>query len=127
MPQWVWVGNEEAFAAHSEQIAENGGSDGIRDTGLFESAMARPRNLAVYEPDAASLAAAYAYGLARNHAFVDGNKRTATVVSEGFLNLNGYSLMATDAEIVIIFETLAAGDLAEEDLASWFREHLTGP
>ena len=126
MPEWVWVGTEQALAAHSEQLAEWGGLDGIRDEGAFESAMARPQNLAAYgQPDAAALAASYAYGLARNHPFADGNKRTAAVVSEGFLNLNGYALSATDAEIVVIFTVLAAGEIAEDELAAWFRERLS--
>ena len=127
MPQddWVWVTLAVAEAAHAEQIAEHGGGgDALRDRGLFESAMARPQQLAHYgDPDAAALAAAYAYGLVRNHPFVDGNKRIAAVVSETFLLLNGYSLDATDAELVVAFLELAAGSLAEEDLADWFRQH----
>ena len=92
---------------------------------LLDSAMARPQNLLAYgEPDAAALAAAYAYGIARNHPFVDGNKRTAAVVSETFLMLNGYALNASDAELVVAFLALAAGDLSEEELADWFRGHL---
>ncbi len=122
---WVWVSLAVAEAAHAEQIAEHGGGgDGLRDRGLFESAMARPQQLACYgEPDAAALAAAYAYGLARNHPFVDGNKRIAAVISETFLTLNGYELTATDAELVVAFLELAAGDLSEEELADWFRQH----
>lgn len=113
------------MAAHAEQIAEHGGGEGVRDAGLLESAMARPQNLASYgEPDAAALAAAYAYGIARNHPFVDGNKRTAAVVSETFLILNGYTLTATDAELVVAFLALAAGELSEEETADWFRTHL---
>lgn len=96
--------------------------------GLFESAMARPMNLAAYgEPDAAALAAGYAYGLARNHPFVDGNKRTAAVVSETFLELNGWTLEASDAELVVAFITLAAGDLSEDELADWFRQRIVIP
>jgi len=122
---WVWVTLAVAMAAHAEQIAEHGGGgDALRDRGLFESAMARPQQLAHYgDPDAAALAAAYAYGLARNHPFVDGNKRIAAVVSETFLLLNGYGLDATDAELVVAFLDLAAGSLSEEDLADWFRQH----
>lgn len=121
---WVWVADAVALAAHAEQLAEHGGSDGVRDFGALESAMARARNLAHYgEPDAASLAAAYAFGIARNHPFVDGNKRTAAVVSETFLALNGFQLEATDAELVVAFLALAAGDLSEEELADWFRTH----
>lgn len=123
---WVWVTPAVAEAAHAEQIAEHGGGgDGLRDRGLFESAMARPHNQALYgDPDAAALAAAYAYGLARNHAFIDGNKRIAAVVSETFLLLNGYRLTATDAELVVAFLELAAGNLTEADLADWFRQHI---
>ncbi|EXS71059.1 type II toxin-antitoxin system death-on-curing family toxin [Sphingobium sp. Ant17] len=123
---WIWVTLAVAEAAHAEQIAEHGGGgDGLRDRGLFESAMARPHNLVSYgEPDAAALAAAYAYGLARNHPFIDGNKRIAAVVSETFLLLNGHSLTATDAELVVAFLELAAGNLSEDDMADWFRQHL---
>lgn len=124
--KWIWIAAEVALAAHAEQLAEHGGGEGVRDMGLFESAMARPRNLAQYaEPDAAALAAAYAFGLARNHPFVDGNKRTAAVVSETFLVINGFVLGATDAEIVVVFESLAAGELSEDELADWFREHIS--
>lgn len=125
-PDWVWITPAVAEAAHAEQIAEHGGGgDALRDRGLFESAMARPQQLAHYgEPDAAALAAAYAYGLARNHPFVDGNKRIAAVVSETFLLLNGHALTATDAELVVAFMELAAGTLSEEELADWFRHHL---
>lgn len=122
---WVWVAVTVAEAAHLEQIAEHGGGEGVRDAGLLASAMARPQNLAAYgEPDTAALAAAYAFGIARNHPFVDGNKRTAAVVSETFLALNGHQLTASDAELVVTFVALAAGDLSEEALADWLREHL---
>ena len=122
---WVWVTVEVAIAAHAEQLAEHGGGEGVRDRALVESAMTRPLNLAAYgDPDAAALAAAYAYGIARNHPFVDGNKRTAAVVSENFLMLKGYWLTASDAELVVAILDLAAGDLSEEELADWFREHV---
>ena len=122
---WVWIAEEVALAIHREQIAEHGGGLGTRDIGLLKSALARPQNPAAYgEPDAAALAASYAFGLARNHPFVDGNKRTAAVVSEAFLNLNGVELRVTDAELVVTFLALAAGELREEDVASWFREHI---
>lgn len=123
--KWVWIATEVALAAHAEQLAEHGGGDGIRDAGMLDSAMARPQNLAQYgDPDAAALAAAYAFGIARNHPFTDGNKRTAAVVSETFLMLNGYALGATDAELVVAFVALAAGELGEDELADWFRQHL---
>ena len=123
--KWVWIATEVALAAHAEQLTEHGGGDGIRDAGMLDSAMARPRNLADYgEPDVADLAAAYAYGIARNHPFVDGNKRTAAVISETFLMLNGQSLQATDAQLVVAFVALAAGELPEDELADWFLQHL---
>ncbi len=122
--QWTWVTLDVALAAHLEQLAEHGGGEGVRDERLLDSAMARAQNLAAYgEPDAAALAAAYAFGIARNHPFVDGNKRTAAVVSETFLALNGYELKASDAELVVAFLALAAGELSEEELADWFRQH----
>ena len=122
---WLWVAAEVAAVAHAEQLAEHGGGEGVRDERLLDSAMARPRNLAGYgDPDAAALAAAYAYGIARNHPFVDGNKRTAAVVSETFLILNGYQLTATDAELVVAFVALAAGELSEEEIADWFRQRV---
>ena len=121
----VWIANEVALAAHAEQLAEHGGGEGVRDAGALESAMARPRNLAEYgDPDIAALAAAYPFGIARNHPFVDGNKRTAAVVSETFLILNGHTLEASDAEVVVAFVALAAGELSEAELADWFRTHL---
>lgn len=125
MTDWIWVQPALALAAHQEQLRDHGGPQGIRDANLLESALARPQNLASYgEPDAAALAASYAFGIARNHPFVDGNKRTAAVISETFLNINGYSLGASDPELVAAIETLAAGELPEDDLAAWFREHL---
>ena len=123
--RWIWVTQAVAIAAHAEQLAEHGGGEGVRDLGLLESAMARPQNLSQYgEPDIAELAASYAFGIARNHPFVDGNKRTAAVVSETFLVLNGGSLLASDAELVVAFVALAAGELSEDELTGWFREHL---
>lgn len=123
--KWLWVASEVALAVHAEQLAEHGGGEGVRDVGLLDSAMARPRNLAEYgDPDAAALAAAYAFGIARNHPFVDGNKRTAAVVSETFLVLNGRQLNASDAEVVVAFVALAAGELAEDELADWFGQRL---
>lgn len=123
---WIWVALDVALAAHLEQLSEHGGGEGVRDERLLDSAMARPQNLLAYgTPDASALAAAYAFGIARNHPFVDGNKRTAVVVSETFLALNGYALGATDAELVVAFLALAAGELSEAELADWFRGHLT--
>ena len=125
MADWISVATDVALAAHAEQLTEHGGGQGIRDERLLDSAMARAPNLAAYgEPDAAALAATYAYWIARNHPFVDGNKRTAMVVSETFLVLNGHVLNASDAEIVVAFLALAAGDLSEDELADWFRTRL---
>jgi len=122
---WLWIATDVALAAHAEQLAEHGGGEGVRDAGALESAMARPVNLSLYgEPDAAQLAAAYAFGIARNHPFVDGNKRTALVVSITFLLVNGYGLAASDAELVVAFVDLAAGELSEDELAGWFRERI---
>lgn len=124
LTDWRWINIEVAIAAHREQLAEHGGGEGKRDAGALEGAMARPRQRAAYEDcDAPALAAAYAFGISRNHPFVDGNKRTAAVVSETFLVLNGWRLTATDAEIVVAFVALAAGELSEAELAQWFRDH----
>lgn len=121
---WVWLDRNALLAAHDEVLAEHGGAAGIRGENLFESALARPRNLATYEdPDAARLAAAYGFGLAKNHPFVDGNKRTALVALEAFLALNGFELDASDAECVMTILGLAAGELGEDDLASWIGQH----
>ncbi len=112
------------MAAHSEQLAEHGGADGVRDLTLLESAMARPLQIEAYgNPDLAELAAAYAFGIARNHPFADGNKRTAAVVAETFIDLNGGTLTISNAELVVTILALASGDLAQDDLASWFRAH----
>ncbi len=114
-----------AEAAHAEQLAEHGGAEGVRDGGALDSAMMRPRNLAEYaDPDAAALAAAYAFGIARNHPFVDGNKRTAAVAMETFPALNGHTLTATDAELVVAVLSLDARELSEDELADWLRGHI---
>ncbi len=122
---WVWLDAQVMRAVHDEQLAEHGGRGGMRDEGLFDSAMNRPVNLAAYvEPDAAALAAAYGFGLARNHPFVDGNKRTAFVAVELFLALNGWSLLADDAACVLTMLALAAGELGEDEFADWLRQHI---
>jgi death-on-curing protein len=124
MTGWTWVDAGVALAIHDEQLAEHGGAAGVRDAGSFESAMARPVNLAAYgTPDASQLAAAYAFGLARNHPFVDGNKRTAYVVAEIFLVLNGFKLVSSDTDSILTTLALAAGDLSEDALADWFRRN----
>ena len=108
------------LATHDQQVAEHGGGCGIRDKGGLESALARPMNLHAYgEPSPPRLAAAYAFGIAKNHPFVDGNKRTALVAAELFLALNGYDLTADDVEVVDVFLRLAAGEITEEELAAW--------
>ncbi|MEY2882452.1 MAG: hypothetical protein RL490_176 [Pseudomonadota bacterium] len=125
MTDWVWVDAGVALAIHDEQLAEHGGAGGVRAANAFESAMARPVNVAAYgDPDAATLAAAYAFGLARNHAFVDGNKRTAYVVSEMFLALNGIRLLSSDADGILTFDAVEDGDLSEDALADWFHRHI---
>lgn len=118
----MWLEPAVLLAVHEEQLTEHGGATGIRDPGLFESALARARHAATYgEPDAATLAAAYGYGLARNHPFVDGNKRTAFVAIELFLALNGFELHAPDVDCVLALLAVAAGTMSEDDLAAWIR------
>jgi death on curing protein len=122
---WAWIDPDVLLAAHDEQLAEHGGAAGIRDRGLFESALARPKNLAAYEdPDAAALAAAYGFGLAKNHAFVDGNKRTALVALELFLAINGFELTADDRQCVMVMLSVASGAFSESELAGWIRKHV---
>ena len=125
MAEPVWIVRDVVLAVHDEQLSEHGGQSGVRDLGLFESALARPRNQYAYgETSIARLAASYAFGLSRNHPFLDGNKRTSLVVAELFLALNGLELAASDAECVATFLALAAGDLTEEELAGWIGSHL---
>ena len=120
-----WLTLDAVLAIHDEQIAEHGGSDGVRDLGVIQSALARPQNLAANgEPDLAALAAALAFGIAKNHGFIDGNKRTSSVATETFLELNGAILIATDAEVVQTWADLGAGTLSEEALADWLRPRL---
>lgn len=121
---WVWLDAQVVQAVHEEQLAEHGGGSGTRDAGLLESALSRPLNLVAYgHPDVAALAAAYGFGLARNHPFVDGNKRTAFVAVELLLVLNGWVLLADDAQCVLTMLALAAGDLSEDEFAHWLRSH----
>ena len=122
---WVWIDPSVILAVHEEQLAEHGGAAGVRDAGLLESALSRPRNLAHYgAPDVSELAASYAFGLAKNHPFIDGNKRTAFVAIELFLLLNGWRLSAPDADCVMVMLSLAAGEIDEVPFAQWLREHL---
>jgi death-on-curing protein len=121
---WRWVAAEVLLAVHEEQLAEHGGAAGVRDLGLFESALARPQNQAASgNPDAADLAASYGVGLAKNHPFIDGNKRTAFVAVELFLALNGHDLVADDADCVLTMLAVAAGSLDEPGFAAWLRTH----
>jgi len=122
--QWRWLNADVLQAVHLEQLAEHGGAACTRDEGLFELALARPQNLALYgDPDVFDLAAAYAVALAKNHPFIDGNKRTAYVAMELFLVLNGAELTADDASATLTMLAVAAGDTDEPTLAQWLREH----
>ena len=125
MAQTVWLLDEAVRAIHQRQIAEHGGSSGVRDDGLLLSALARPQNLLAYgeqKADLAALAAAYAFGIVRNHPFVDGNKRTALVAARTFLLLNGLDLEASQEEKYLTFLQLAEGSISEEELAEWIRQ-----
>lgn len=121
MSEPVWLSKELVLAIHDEQLREFGGASGIRDEGLLESALERPRNKLAYEqPELPELAAAYAFGLAKNHPFVDGNKRTAFVASVVFLEMNGSSFQASEEDVVVTFLALAAGEMTQARLARWF-------
>lgn len=120
-----WVGAQTALAVHDRQLAEHGGPTGVRDEGMFASAMARPRNQWAYgEDDVCALAASYAFGIARNHPFADGNKRTAWVLARLFLRKNGLALSIDEPDAIRTVEALAAGELSESELTDWFRAHL---
>ena len=122
MKRWQWLREDVLYAVHDAQLAEHGGLSGVRDAGLFASALARPQNVAAYgNPDYADLAAAYGYGIARNHPFIDGNKRTAFVAVELFLAINGFELLADDAACVLTMLAVAAGELEEADFSKWIR------
>jgi death on curing protein len=125
MSEWRWVPLNAVFAIHDMQLAEHGGLDGVRDKGAIESAIAKPQQLAAYgQPDIAELTAAYTYGVAQNHGFTDGKKRTAWVITNVFLDINGYEIefSATDAYAVV--NGLAEGSISEDQLAAWFRARL---
>ena len=125
----IWIDRELALAIHERQLAEHGGASGVRDEDLLESALARPQHLLAYaenEPDIADLAAALAHGLARNHPFVDGNKRTAFVACELFIELNGGRLDAVDTDLYPVVVALADGSLDAAAFAAWLRAHLHG-
>ena len=123
MSDWIWIASDVAAAVHERQLAEHGGPSGLRDPGALESALARPKNLAAYgDPDAASLAAANAFGIARNHAFIDGNKRSAWVIARLFLSANAVAFSFQREEAIATMLALAAGELTEDELADWFRQ-----
>ena len=125
MKKWKWIDARAILAIHDEQLAEHGGGAGTRDANLLESALARPVNLGAYEsPDVAMLAASYAVGIAKNHPFIDGNKRTAFVAMELFLYLNGHELMADDADCVLTMLGMAAGNIGEVEFAEWIQRHI---
>jgi death on curing protein len=125
MDEPIWIDKPEVLVAHSRQLAEHGGSDGLRDENLLDSALAKPRNVFAYEEEVTlqRLAASYAFGIARNHAFIDGNKRTSLLVSEGFLRLNGLKVVSPAEEKYFTFLHLADGSLTEEELTAWFTTH----
>jgi death-on-curing protein len=120
-----WISKRAVLALHAEQLAEHGGSAGIRDENLIDSALAKPQNVFAYaeNPDLFRLAASYAFGIARNHAFVDGNKRAALVVSILFLNRNGWDITSSKEDEYLTFLGLAEGSLSEEHFAAWFTAH----
>src|SRR5947209_18289007 len=125
MQEPEWVSKAVVLALHEEQLAEHGGSPGLRDEGLLESALGKPQNLLSYgQPDLADLAAAYAVGLAKNHAFIDGNKRVSNVVTLTFLLLNGADLKTDDTEQVRVWLAIADGTMSEEHAADWIRKHM---
>jgi death on curing protein len=124
----IWLDATDALAIHDRQLAEHGGGTGVRDATMLESALGRPVNRWHYgADDVAELAAAYAFGVARNHPFVDGNKRTAWVLARLFLVINGHTLVFDKEDAVRTVLALAAGDLSEDELADWFRTRLVRP
>lgn len=121
---WRWVDKQALLLLHDESLAEHGGAAGIRDEGLLESALGRPLNLDAYgTPDFADLAASYAIGLAKNHAFVDGNKRTAFLATGVFLHLNGYRLGVSQVDATLTMLAVASGEMDEAGFADWLRRH----
>lgn len=125
MTRWKWVNRQVLLLLHDESLAEHGGASGLRDEGLLDSALARPLNLALYEtPEVAALAASYGVGLARNHPFVDGNKRAAFLAVGMFLVRNGHRLKATQVDATLTMLGVAAGDISEADFAIWLRAHI---
>ncbi len=124
MTPWRWVDKAALLALHDESLSEHGGAPGLRDEGLLDSALARPLNLAVYgQPTLAELAACYGVGVAKNHAFVDGNKRAAFLSVGLFLAINGHRLVATQADATLAMLAVAAGEVNEAQFADWIRQH----
>ena len=122
---WIWLSKQALLLLHDESLAEHGGASGIRDEGLLDSALARPVNRSLYEEtDLASLAASYAFGLAKNHPFVDGNKRAAFLALGLFVSLNGYRLKTTQLDATVAVLALAAGEVDEATFADWIRSRL---
>lgn len=125
---WDWIPSPVVYAIHDKQLAEHGGAPGIKDDNLIRSALARPEQLAAYgnpPPDIADLAAAYAFGIARNHGFCDGNKRTAWILARLFIATNGHTLQFNQAEAYTTIVALAAGTLPEQEFAQWLRDRIT--
>ena len=125
---WRWISKQALVLLHGESLATHGGSEGMRDEGLLESALMRPQNIVAYAdanhpPDAATLAASYGLGIAKNHPFIDGNKRAAFLAVGMFLYLNGLRLQATQAEATVTMLAVAAGDISEATFAAWLRQH----
>ena len=121
---WRWISKQALLLLHAESLAEHGGGQGLRDEGLLDSALTRPQNLAAYgNPDHAALAASYGLGLAKNHAFVDGNRRAALLATGLFLHLNGWRLTASQADTTLAMLSLAAGELSEDAFAAWLRRN----
>ncbi|MGA2056398.1 MAG: type II toxin-antitoxin system death-on-curing family toxin [Bradyrhizobium sp.] len=124
MSEPFWLTRQIIIAIHDEQLAIHGGASGLRDEGMLESALDRPRNKWAYEQAAlAELAAAYAFGIARNHPFVDGNKRTSLLALYTFLGVNGIDFVVAEADAASIILALAAGEVSEESLARWIRDN----
>ncbi|MDO8321076.1 type II toxin-antitoxin system death-on-curing family toxin [Rhodoferax sp.] len=127
---WRWISKPALMMLHDESLAEHGGAEGVRDDGLLDSALARPLNIVAYSdaaepPDVATLAASYGVGLAKNHAFVDGNKRAAFLAVGLFLALNGWRLQCTQADATLTLLAVASGEVSEDDFANWLRAHTT--
>ena len=125
---WRWISKSALMLLHGESLSTHGGSEGLRDAGLLDSALARPLNLVAYAnadapPDMGALAASYTIGLAKNHPFVDGNKRAAFLATGLFLYLNGYLLKASQAEATLTMLAVATGDITEDAFAEWLRLH----